>query len=311
MRKSQVSVSAIKVARVVASLQYDEVRRGLPPEGASKASEAVLLAAGLMKPWMARLWASPGWKSFVRWVERHTLQGQTAEYGLRKRFIEDETRAAIAAGARQVLVVGAGFDTLCVRLARELPDVLFVETDHPRTHAKKAEALAALGAPANLQLAPLDLEERSLTEVVEATGWQSALPCVVVAEAVFMYLEEVDVARFVDEVHDLVGPGSRLVFTYIPSDEAGRRNLGKRPDLLTRSMKLVGEPLRWAATPRRLAELLEGAGFALDQPDGGVDLGARYQGSLGLADEVVANLEECASATWRPRIAHSRAQEAA
>ena len=56
---------------------------------------------------------------------------------LRKRWIESRVRAKIAAGASQVVVLGAGLDTLGVRLASERPDLRVVEIDHPATLAVK------------------------------------------------------------------------------------------------------------------------------------------------------------------------------
>lgn len=51
--------------------------------------------------------------------------------------MDDEVRAALAAGAIHVLVVGAGYDTLALRLAAAHPEVLFVEVDRPATLGKK------------------------------------------------------------------------------------------------------------------------------------------------------------------------------
>ena len=56
---------------------------------------------------------------------------------MRKRWIESRVRAAIADGASQLVVLGAGFDTLGVRLAVERPDFRVVEIDHPATLAVK------------------------------------------------------------------------------------------------------------------------------------------------------------------------------
>jgi O-methyltransferase involved in polyketide biosynthesis len=51
-----------------------------------------------------------------------THPGIVRHWMLRKRWIESRVRARIAAGASQVVVLGAGLDTLGVRLASELPD---------------------------------------------------------------------------------------------------------------------------------------------------------------------------------------------
>ena len=50
---------------------------------------------------------------------------------LRLRFAEDQLREAVAAGARQYVILGAGFDSFCLRQG-ELSDRLrLFEVDHP------------------------------------------------------------------------------------------------------------------------------------------------------------------------------------
>src|SRR5690606_20255710 len=85
--------------------------------------------------------ATGGWFGHAlrrRWVrrvlmaaERFLLGGIFAHYLARKRWIEREVRRAMADGIRQVVVVGAGFDTLAWRLHEELPNAKFFEFDHP------------------------------------------------------------------------------------------------------------------------------------------------------------------------------------
>ena len=55
-------------------------------------------------------------------MERATHPGIVRHWMLRKKWIELRVRAAIADGADQVVVLGAGFDTLGVRMAVERPD---------------------------------------------------------------------------------------------------------------------------------------------------------------------------------------------
>ena len=61
------------------------------------------------------------------------LPGQFEAFGHRKAFFEGQVRDAIDAGAKQVLVLGAGYDMIGWRLAPEFPDVQFFEIDHPAT----------------------------------------------------------------------------------------------------------------------------------------------------------------------------------
>ena len=80
---------------------------------------------------------------------------------LRSRIAEDVAKAAIADGARQVVVLGAGLDTFGCRVAPADGLAVF-ELDHPATQAEKRRRLAAAGvvAPAHLIFAPCDFERQ-------------------------------------------------------------------------------------------------------------------------------------------------------
>ena len=54
------------------------------------------------------------------------MPGQFEAFAHRKAFCEKRARKGIAAGATQVLVLGAGYDTLGWRLAPEFPEDKFV-----------------------------------------------------------------------------------------------------------------------------------------------------------------------------------------
>ncbi len=69
---------------------------------------------------------------------------------------------------RQVLVLGAGYDTMGWRLAPEFAGVDFFEIDHPATARLKAKGIGAMGPRDNLHLIAEDLGERRLVDVLGA-----------------------------------------------------------------------------------------------------------------------------------------------
>ena len=62
---------------------------------------------------------------------------------VRTRVIDDALRAFVAAGGRQVVLLGAGYDTRSLRLP-ELADATVLEVDHPATQTHKRNVLARL-----------------------------------------------------------------------------------------------------------------------------------------------------------------------
>ena len=90
----------------------------------------------------------PVWRA----SESLTHPGILAHYWHRKRWIESRCRVAIKEGVTHVVVIGAGFDTLALRLAGEFPDVRWIELDHPATQGAKQRGLnrGGLAVPSSL-----------------------------------------------------------------------------------------------------------------------------------------------------------------
>ena len=296
MREGRHSHTAAKVARGVLFLRHHPVASQVLPPRIAETTEALLLAAGISKPWHLRLYASGVFSAMAGCSDRHIAPGTTVHMALRKRVVDDEVRAAIADGARQVLVVGAGFDTLAPRLATEHPDVRFVELDHPDTSRVKRAGLEASGdlAP-NLTLVAVDLAKRDLAEVMdEVDGWDAEAPTAIVGEGLLMYLPEPAVARFFEATSAVCGAGSTLVFTWVRVDADGRAG-ADFGFLIRASLKLIGERIEWGVQDGALAPYVADHGWQLRPPEM-IDLRERYLVPAGLGDHAVSASERMAVA---------------
>ncbi len=307
MPPNRPSLTAIKVARELVLLGRNEHIGPLLPAGAAKVTEELLLATGGLKPWMLHLYDSPRQRV---WIERSRdllYPGLSARLGLRKRFMDDEIRDAIEAGATQILVVGAGYDTACMRLAPELEECLFVEIDHPGTHGSKSDAVEALGRlPANLKLLGVDLAESTLSETLAArsVGWDPRATSIVIAEGLLMYLSEAEISSFLEAVYGLTGLGSRVAFTYVGCDAWGRPDIGRGSLLLRQFFWLIGERLKWCVpSEEALAAFVADHGWRYVPDPERFDLGARYLRPAGFdagarALELMALIER--EPSWCP-----------
>ena len=298
MKSDRPSLTAIKVARGIVFVAEDPRVRELLPPGTVKLNSKLLFEAQRIKPWMVALYRKPWFRNFAHWVARHTTPGQMMTLPIRKRFMDDEVLRAIEDGARQLLVVGAGFDTLCLRVAGQFPDVGCFEIDRPATQQVKRAALeSAKLESSNLHLVAVDLASTSLPEALEqAPQWKSDVVSVVVAEGVLMYLDESDVVTLLEGVRATTAAGSTLLFTYICTDEHGELLIGKHTGFIRAALKISGEPLKWGIRQDALAGFLEAHGYALHQSPTPEQLRAHYLEPVGLGDEIVGNIELMASA---------------
>lgn len=190
------------------------------------------------------------------------LPGQFEAFGHRKAFCERHVREGIGAGVTQVLVLGAGYDTLGWRLAAEFSGVNFFEIDHPATASLKARGVETMGRRDNLHLIADDLGKRKLEDVLDAHGgWKRDAQTVFIAEGLVMYLPPEAVSELFRQCADLSGEGSRFAFSYIPSGVDGRPGVGRWTGLMLWLQKIIGEPWIWSVHPEELGPFLEESGW--------------------------------------------------
>ena len=102
----------------------------------------------------------------------------------RSRYAEERVVAAVAAGARQVVVLGAGLDTFAYRWAPP-PGGRAFEVDHPATQAWKRRLLAEIGVaePAHLSYVAVDLESDDLAAALRGAGYRQDAAAIVLWSA--------------------------------------------------------------------------------------------------------------------------------
>ena len=135
---------------------------------------------------------------------------------VRTRFIDEALERAIAAGATQVVILGAGFDSHAYRCRDLLARVKVFEVDRPATQALKKQRVNDVlgGPPVNLTYVAIDFQHENLPDVMTRHGDDPAQRTFFIWEGVTMYLPEEavrDTLRFV-ATHP---PGSGIVFDFV------------------------------------------------------------------------------------------------
>ena len=119
------------------------------------------------------------------------LQRVSAYFACRHRFSEDRMRAALDRGVRQIVLLGAGLDTLALREPGIASGVLFVEIDHPDSQRWKLERLRALGfTTPGVKYVPVDFSSQDLEEELGAAGVRMEQPAFFAWLGVTQYISE-------------------------------------------------------------------------------------------------------------------------
>lgn len=256
MKQGRISQTALKVALGLITLSVkDDWSQRLPPD-LVEITERLLLASGSpgYGPGLMRM-SKQRWMIRVYQFQDRMMPGQWEGFGHRKVFMNQQVEAAIEQGARQVLVLGAGFDTLCLRLAPKYPEVRFVEIDHPSTSVAKARGIEKVGQPENMIQIAADLGERSLPKVLSEDGhWDASQRSVIVAEGLFQYLTDEEVRGLMTDAAACTSPGSRIAFSHaIPGDRK----------LLSALVRLISEPWKSEVRSEDLPSYVDGTGWAI------------------------------------------------
>ena len=192
----------------------------------------------------------------------------------RSRFADDTVAEAVAAGTRQVVVLGAGLDTAAYRNPH--PDLRYFEVDHPNTQAWKRNRLAETGiaVPSTVSFTPVDFARDDLATGLARAGFASDAAAVFVWLGVVAYLERDAIATTLRYIGERT-PASILVFDYstppTPEQLDAQRERAKR-------VAAVGEPWVSYFTVEQMRTELEAAGFVEVDDHSGVSLVRAYLG---------------------------------
>lgn len=135
---------------------------------------------------------------------------------IRTRFIDDALARAIAAGAAQVVVLGAGLDSRAYRCRDLLRGTRIFEVDHVATQELKRQRVRATVAhlPENLTYVAIDFLRDDLAGVLRRSGCDPTQRTFFVLEGVSMYLSE-EALRGALQVVASHPAGSGIVFDFI------------------------------------------------------------------------------------------------
>ncbi len=152
--------------------------------------------------------------------------------------------AADQLSVRQVVILGAGYDTRAARLPRA--GVQFFEVDHPATQAAKREVVSALpGYPVDAaRYVACDFEREDPIERLVANGLSPRDPALVIWEGVVMYLTDPAIRATATRLATGLDPRSLVAFDFVGKKFAAGQNLNDH-DAQTRSyVGELGEPIR-------------------------------------------------------------------
>src|ERR1051326_2172507 len=217
MKADRPSATALLIARSTIFLSGDPRWGQLVPPLSVEAScwcvEAGSRRGKLLLGVVEKKW----FRSLVAVVERLTVPGIILHYAVRKRCLEDITRRSQAEGFHRIIILGAGFDTLALRLHKDFPKALCIEIDHPATQKVKRDVLEQHGFSAsNLVLVPFDLTQPGWEKIISSLpDYRSDANTLFIAEGLLMYLTAEQVTTILRSIRHCSTGKLRFAFTFL------------------------------------------------------------------------------------------------
>ncbi|MBN9386182.1 MAG: SAM-dependent methyltransferase [Chitinophagaceae bacterium] len=217
----------------------------------------------------------PAERLFYHLIQRR-IPGALASGLARTRLIDDLLETTLRQGARQVIILGAGFDTRNLRLT-SLQDLPIIEIDHPDTARRKLQTLGRhqKTLPKNTRYLSIDFNKQSLEDLFRQHSIDLSIPTVLIWEGVTNYLQK----EAIDAMFALVGKfakGSCIIFTYVDKKVLENPALYYGAVRLIKDLEAIGERWTFGFRPEELAGCLSGFGLRLIKDVGAADYRQQY-----------------------------------
>jgi len=160
---------------------------------------------------------------------------------------------------RQIVILGAGYDTRAARLPRA--GVTYFEVDHPATQAAKRERLARLDRyPIDAaRYVTCNFEREDPIERLVASGFMTRDPALVLWEGVVPYLTEPAVRATATRLATGLDPRSVVAFDFLGKRFALGQSLSQKDHDTREYVHALGEPIRFGTDD--ILPLLVDCGF--------------------------------------------------
>jgi len=217
-----------------------------------------------------KLTALPFGEKLVQRIIYNKIPGAFSSGIARTKYIDDLLEKSVKAGVKQVIILGAGFDTRALRLPF-LQNVPVIEIDHPNTsRMKTSKVQERLGKlPAHVRYFQIDFNKQSIHELAAQQNIDFSIPTTIIWEGVTNYLS----AEAIDTTFAFVKKftaGSYIIFTYVHKEVLDKPSSFYGAEKLLSDLDALEEKWTFGFYPQELQnylsqyniQLLEDAGAA-------------------------------------------------
>lgn len=158
----------------------------------------------------------------VHWVKTEQekyeaiMPGVNGALAARVRYMDECLIEAIQSGFKQLVVIGAGYDTRAYRIAGVKENIRVFEVDHPLTQEVKIRTISEIfeAPPEHVVYLPVIFGKESVEDKLYPSGYDSRLKTLFIAEGLLMYLPPAAADNLLAFICNASKPGSSFVADY-------------------------------------------------------------------------------------------------
>lgn len=218
----------------------------------------------------------PLFKTYLNNTIRKKIPGALSSGIARTKYIDDLLFSTIETGVKQVIILGAGFDTRASRL-EFLKSIRVIEIDHPNTSNYKIDIYKSrIGIlPQNVTYCQIDFNQQSLEQLAEETKFDFLIPTTIIWEGVTNYLT----ADTIDKTFAFISKfpcSSFVIFTYVDKQVLDDPRSFTGGEKLLQDLERIEERWTFGFLPPELSGYLSNFGLTLIEDLGATEYRKRY-----------------------------------
>jgi len=181
----------------------------------------------------------------------------------RVRFIDEVLLECVAAGFKQLVIIGAGFDTRAYRFEAVKENLRVFEVDHPLTQQVEVEKIQEIfdGLPAHVAYVPVVFGQDRLDRKLIENNYNPELKTLFIVEGLLMYVPPAAVDALLSFVVNASGPGSAFVADYFSEAVVEGTSPLKEAQVLRQFVESEGASLQFGIKEGEIEPFFKQRGF--------------------------------------------------
>jgi methyltransferase (TIGR00027 family) len=181
----------------------------------------------------------------------------------RIKFIDEYLLDCIEKGFKQVVIIGAGYDTRAYRFPEVKENLKVFEVDHPATQQVKISTIKEIFGtpPDHVIYVPVIFGVDRLDKNLLENGYNPDLKTLFIVEGLLMYVPPPAVDGLLSFVVDASGPGSSFVADYFTNSVIAGTSPLKEALVLRQFVENEGAPLQFGIEEHKVKAFFEDRGF--------------------------------------------------